>query len=166
MIIVLIISTSMVVMSKLWVFTSAKTLKFVGPVQHNGKMYTVNGPINRHLFNRHMVDFEKNSLCYLILSRKNKSCLCYLISEKSSFIPQYSSVSLVFFLVRIKFSAKILLYQSLRRSYTLWNVLIANSSLITRAFWPKNQNFEVLKFNRHLGINRHLAKNRKNRGVC
>ena len=32
---------------------------------------TMHGPINRHQFNRHIADFEKNGLCYLISFRKN-----------------------------------------------------------------------------------------------
>ena len=28
----------------------------------------MHGPINRHQFNRHIADFEKNGLCYLISS--------------------------------------------------------------------------------------------------
>lgn len=44
--------------------------------------YTEAGPMNRHQFNRHIAAFEKNDLYYLISSRKNKSCLCYLISGK------------------------------------------------------------------------------------
>ena len=45
-------------------------------------------------------------------------------------------------------------------------VLFTEKSVISGPFRLKKNIFEVLEFNRHLGINRHFVENCKNRGVC
>ena len=49
---------------------------------------------------------------------------------------------------------------------TLRKVLFAKNPSILGVFGRKSPFFEVLEFNRHLGINRHFVKNGKNWGVC
>ena len=93
------------------------------------------GPINRHI-----AEFEKNTLCYLI------------------FKVIFSRLDRVF--VRNSLFCSKLLFYAVRE------VFFDENSIIFGAFWSKMPNFEGLKFNRHLGINRHFAKNSKNRGVC
>ena len=94
----------------------------------------MHGPINRHQFNRHIADFEKNGLCYLISSRKNKPCLCYLISEKVPLFGTIYGLNMVIFSSADKVWVINLLSRFKIPVYTLRTVLFTENSIILGVF--------------------------------